>query len=89
MLFENTLATVTPLSNLVIVGMGASRMYVGRLVLLLDEDATTAAAAAVDIFIATAADADDDDDDADGWVAAAARIRRLASWSMMTTLMIR
>lgn len=86
-MFENTLATVTPLSNLVMVGMGASRMYDGRLVLLLLEDATVAAAA-VDIFIATAADADDDDDDADGWVAAAARIRRLASWSMMTTTMM-
>ncbi len=85
-LFENKLATVTPLSNLVMVGTGASVMYEGIWPLLDDNDDATVAAAAVDIFLIVAAAADDDDNAAEGWaaVAVAAMIRRLArSWIMM------
>lgn len=77
-LFENKLATVTPLSNLVMVGTGASSMYDGRVE--VDDDATNAAAA-VDIstlwiaglMMAGAAA-----------IAFAVLIRRLASiWNML------
>jgi hypothetical protein len=49
-LFENKLATVTPLSNLVMVGTGASIMYDGIWLLVDDNDDATVAAAAVDNF---------------------------------------
>ena len=73
-LSENKLATVTPLSNLVIVGTGASIMYDGTILDVED----TVAAATVDIIEEDFVDADDADDDA-----AATSRRRLASWSAM------
>jgi len=76
-LFENKLATVTPLSNLVIVGTGASAMYDGKLV---DDDDATVAAAAVDIFLIIAAEAEVV---VVAVVAADAAERLASSWSMI------
>ena len=73
-MFENKLATVTPLSNLVIVGTGASAMYDVKLV---DDDDATVAAAAVDIFRIIAAEAEV------AVVAADAAERLASSWSMI------
>ena len=70
---------MTPLSNLVIVGTGASAMYDGKLV---DDDDATVAAAAVDIFRIIAAEAEAEVVVV-AVVAADAAERLASSWSMI------